>query len=163
MGDGTPRNNDEIPLGDETLGTKGRASPTGKRGNIDASPASLGGRKPRGTSCWRARQHRPPQIPLGDETPRNNPLASAASLTAPQLPLGGETLRTKEELPLGDKSPGTKEAPAGDRGNIDAAPASLRGRNPEEQPTGECGYIDAVPASLGGQNPEERQRPSPGR
>ena len=60
-----------------------------------------------------------------------HPLASAAS-TPPQLPLGDETPRNDEELPLGDETPGTKRrpSPAGERGNIDAAPASLGGTKP---------------------------------
>ena len=40
------KNNEELPLGDETPGTKGRASAAGERGVIDAAPASLGGRNP---------------------------------------------------------------------------------------------------------------------
>ena len=42
MGDETPRNDEELPLGEKTLGTKRRASPAGERGVIDAAPASLG-------------------------------------------------------------------------------------------------------------------------
>ena len=71
-----------------------------------------------------------------------HPLASAAS-TPPQLPLGDETPRNDEELPLGDETPGTKgiASPSGERGVIDAASASLGGRNPEEQPAGKRGNI----------------------
>ena len=101
-------------------------------------------------------------------------LASAASSMLPQLPLGGETPRNDEELPLGDKTPGTKRrpSPAGERGIIDAVPASLGGRDTKEQrrasplgqkhrdkrrpsPAGKHGNIDAAPDSLGGQNPKE--------
>ena len=119
LGDETPRNDEELPLGDETLGTKRRASPAGERGIIDAAPAFLGGRnpeaqfavkrgnigrpsfpwgtKPQGINRWRARHSMPPQITLGDETPR----------TKEELPLGDENLGTEEELPLGDETPGT--------------------------------------------------------
>ena len=49
---------------------------------------------------------------------------------------------------------------AGERGIIDAAPASLGRRNPGDEirpsPAGNCGIIDAVPASLGGRNPKEK-------
>ena len=47
LGDKTPRNDEELPLGDETPGTKRtkrRASPAGESGVIYATPASLGGR-----------------------------------------------------------------------------------------------------------------------
>ena len=66
-----------------------------------------------------------------------HPLASAASLTPPQLPLGEKTPRNDEELPLGDETPGNERraSPAGERGNIDASPASLGGRNPKEHKT----------------------------
>ena len=102
-------------------------------------------------------------------------LASTASSTPPQLPLGDKTPRNDQELPLGDETPGTKgrASPDGERGVIDAAPASLGGRNPEEQgrdspggknpgdkrrpsPAGERGNIDAAPDSLGGRNPKEQ-------
>ena len=108
-------------------------------------------------------------------------LASAASSTPPQLPLGYETLRNDKELPLENKTLGTKRrpSPAGKRGNIDADPASLGGQNPEERqrdapggrnprdkripsPAGERGNVDASPASLGVRQPEERRRDSPG-
>ena len=68
-------------------------------------------------------------------TAAQHPLASAASSMLPQLPLGAKTPRNDEELPLGDKTSGTKgkerASPAGERGVIDAAPASLRGKKPE--------------------------------
>jgi len=74
-----------------------------------------------------------------------HPLASAAS-TPPQLPLGDESPRNNEELPLGDETLGTKRtkrraSPAGERGVIDAALASLGGRNPEAQFAGKRGNI----------------------
>ena len=80
-----------------------------------------------------------------------HPLASEASSTPPKLPLGDETLRNYEELPLGDETPETKgrASPAGERGVIDAATASLGGRNPEEQPTGECSNIGRPHLPLG--------------
>ena len=65
LGDKNRRNDEEIPLGDETPGTKEYLHPL-------ASAA---------TSTT-------PQLPLGVETPRNNPLASAATLAAPAS-LGG--------------------------------------------------------------------------
>ena len=65
-----------------------------------------------------------------------HPLASAASLMPPQLPLGHKNPRNKK--PRGNQLQG--KIPAGERGIIDAAPASLGGRNlgiKEELPLGE--------------------------
>ena len=69
LGDKTPRNDKEIPLGDETPGTKEDLHPL-------ASAA---------TST-------PPQLPLEEKTPRNNPLVSADTLSAPAS-LGGQKTR----------------------------------------------------------------------
>ena len=72
-----------------------------------------------------------------------HPQASAASSMPPQLPLGDKTPRNDKEFLLGDKTLGLKgrASPAGERSVIDAAPASLGGRNPQEQPAGKRGNI----------------------
>ena len=90
-----------------------------------------------------------------------HPLASAASSTPPQLPLGGRNAEERRRDSPGGRNPGDKRrpSPAGERGNSDAASASLGGRNPRDErkpsPAGKRGNIDAAPASFEGQNPEE--------
>ena len=66
LGDETPRNDEEIPLRDKTLGTKEDLHP------LASAATSM-----------------PPQLALGDETQRNNPLASAET-SAAQASLGGQ-------------------------------------------------------------------------
>ena len=82
------------------------------------------------------------------------PLASAASSTPPQLPLGHKKPRNKK--PWGKQLQG--KTPAGKRGIIDAAPASLEGQNPKRQRRASLGGRnpgDKRRASLGGQNPRD--------
>ena len=121
LGKKTLRNDKELPLGDETPGTKEELHPLAN-----------------------AATSTPPQLPLGDETPGNNPLASAATSTPPQIPLGDKTPRNKKRwrarhhrrhpsFPWGTKPRGTQNS--GERGIIDATPASLEERNPKEHKT----------------------------
>ena len=97
LGGETPRKNPlasaesstppQLPLGDETPGTK--EAPAGERGNIDATPASLGEQNPE--------ERR--RASLGGRNPGDK--------FKEELLLGDENLRTKGELPLGDETLGT--------------------------------------------------------
>ena len=86
LGDETPRNDKELPLGDKTLGTKEDLHPLTRRASLT-----------------------PPQLPLGDETLRNNLLARKTSSTPPQLPLGDKTPGKKR--PRGNQLQGQTQRP----------------------------------------------------
>ena len=110
-----------------------RPSPAREHGIIDAAPTSLGEQNPKEpknnsgkpapnkNTCWRARHHRRrPRFPWrmkhrrtqkaqGNKAPRTKLWGNKSPMTnyKEELLLFDETLGTKEELPLGDKTPGT--------------------------------------------------------
>ena len=127
-----PKERRRASPGGRNPGDKRRPLPASKRGNIDAAPASLGGRNAKEQPYGKRGIIDAAPAPLGDETLKNNPLASVASSKPPQLPLGDETLRNKEELPLRDKTLRNKRR------------ASLGGRNP-----GDNNNDNAQPSRVG--------------